>query len=54
MVAKIATGEVEEDVTKITGKVRSGKAGSKARTEKLTAEQREAIARIAAHARWSK
>jgi len=51
-VAKIATGEIEEKVTKVTGKVRSGIAGAKARAEKLTAPERREIAKRAAAARW--
>jgi hypothetical protein len=54
MVAKIATSElVEEENRKSIGKARSGKAGAKARSEKLTPEQRSAIARKAAAGRWS-
>jgi len=54
MVAKIATGEIVEEVDgRSAGKIRSGKAGAKARAEKLSAEQRSAIARKAAASRWS-
>ena len=53
-VAKIATGEIEEEVDqRSTGKIRSGKAGAKARAEALTPEDRKAISRKAAMARWS-
>lgn len=52
MVAKIATGEIEEELKEPSGKVRSGKAGSKARAEKLSQEERMAIAKKAASARW--
>ncbi len=53
-VAKIATREIADDVDRRSvGKMRSGKAGARARTEKLTAEQRSAIARKAAASRWS-
>lgn len=52
MVAKIATGEIEDDPK--SGKVESGKAGGSARAEKLTPEERRAIARKAAKARWKK
>lgn len=52
-VARIATGEIEEALTKPSGKVRSGKAGAKARAEKLTAPERREIAKRAASARWS-
>lgn len=52
MVAKIATGEIEEDLKSPSGRVRSGKAGAAARAKSLTAEERQAIARRAAGARW--
>lgn len=55
VVAKIATGEIDDEVDqRSVGKIRSGKAGAKARAEKLSKEQRTEIARIAAHSRWSK
>jgi hypothetical protein len=49
-VARIATGEMEDN--KKSGRVRSGKAGAKARAENLTPEERSKIARKAANARW--
>ena len=52
MVAKIATGELEEELQEPSGKVRSGKAGGKARATKLTAKRRVAIAKEAAKSRW--
>jgi hypothetical protein len=52
MVAKIATGELEEDVKLPSGRVRSGKAGGAARAKSLTAEERQAVAKRAAAARW--
>jgi hypothetical protein len=53
MVAKIATGELaDEEDQRSVGKIRSGKAGAKARAESLTAEERQAIAKRAAAARW--
>lgn len=52
MVAKIATGEITENLKQPSGKVRSGKAGGKARAESMTAEQRSAVAKKAAGARW--
>lgn len=52
-VAKIATGEIEEEVDeRSAGKIRSGKAGAKARAERLSSEKRQEIARKAADARW--
>jgi hypothetical protein len=54
MVAKIATGEMEEPADqRSAGKIRSGKAGAKARAEKLTSEQRSVVAKRAALARWN-
>jgi hypothetical protein len=52
MVAKIATGEIKEKLKEPSGKVRSGKAGAKARAEKLTPDKRSEIAKKAAGARW--
>ena len=51
-VAKIATGEIKETSKKKSGRVKSGKAGGKARAEKLTAKDRSAIAKKAASGRW--
>ncbi len=53
MVAKIATGELEESSER-SGRVRSGRAGAKARAESLSGEERRKIAKKAAAARWSK
>ncbi len=53
MVARIATGEIEEEATPTSGRVRSGKAGASARAKSLTAEERHAIAKKAATARWT-
>ena len=48
-VAKIATGEIEEEIaTNRDDKVNGGKA----RAESMTPEERKALARIAAKARW--
>ena len=52
MVAQIATGEKEDDKDIFSGRTRSGKAGGKARAEKLTAKERSDIAKKAAKARW--
>jgi len=51
LVAKIATGEVEE--TKTSGKRASGIAGAKARAAALSAADRSKIAKAAAEARWN-
>lgn len=56
MVAKIATGEIEEAGPK-GGKQYTrtgGQIGAVKRAEKLTAEKRSEIARLAAQARWKK
>ena len=52
LVAKIATGEIEDTGYQAPGRRRSGKAGAKARSESLTREERSAIAKRAASARW--
>ncbi len=51
-IARIATGEIEEKLGKVSGRKKSGKAGAAARAKALTADQRSAIARKAAAARW--
>ncbi len=55
MVARIATGEAEEEYTddgKNKAAVELGRKGGKARAKKLTPEQRSEIARKAAAKRW--
>lgn len=52
MVAKIATGEITDELKPASGKVRSGQAGAKARAKKLSKEERTAIAKKAAARRW--
>ena len=58
MVAKIATGEIEEGTKTEDGKdkaaVALGRKGGKARAEKMTPERRSEIARKAAAKRWGK
>lgn len=51
-IAKIATEEVEETGYQQPAKRRSGLAGSKARAQNLTKEERSKIAHKAANARW--
>jgi len=53
MVAKIATGEVEES-TGEDHRRKGGLKGGAARAKALTAEQRSEIAQTAAAARWKK
>ncbi|MBA2589066.1 MAG: RNA-binding protein [Alphaproteobacteria bacterium] len=52
MVGRIATGEIEEVPLSKGGRVKSGLAGAAARASKLTALQRNEIAKKAANARW--
>jgi hypothetical protein len=56
-VAKIATGEIEEDMDD-AGKDKAaqslGRRGGAARREKLSPERRQEIARRAAQSRWTK
>jgi len=55
-VAKIATGEIEEDTGPDDGKDKAaqalGRKGGKARAERMTPEQRAEAARNAATRRW--
>ncbi len=52
LVGRIATGEIDD--VRSSGRVRSGKAGGKARAAALSPSQRKAIATAAAKKRWSK
>ncbi len=52
MVARIATGEIKEHTREPSGKVHSGLAGAKARAEKMSKEDRGAVAKKVASARW--
>jgi hypothetical protein len=54
MVAKIATGEIAEDLGKAPNRAKGGRKGGKARSVRLTPQQRSEIARAAASARWKK
>lgn len=57
MVAKIATGEIEEKTVSKPAKraeaVALGRAGGKKRAENMTPEQRKEVAQKAAKARWA-
>ncbi|MGD2118225.1 MAG: hypothetical protein PVG66_07695 [Chromatiales bacterium] len=53
-VAKIATGEIEENLDGKEYARKGGKKGGQARADSLTPEQRSEIARLAAEARWKK
>jgi hypothetical protein len=52
MVAQLATGELEETLKQPSSKVRSRQAGAAARSANMTKEQRSAVAKKAAAARW--
>jgi len=55
MVARIATGEIEDKVTddgKNAAAVALGRMGGKARAEGMTAKRRKEIAKKAAASRW--
>ncbi len=60
MIAKIATGEIEdkvptpEDEGKDPAAVALGRRGGKARAEAMTKKQRKEVAQRAAKARWGK
>lgn len=57
MVARIATGEIEDKVTddgKNAAAVALGRMGGKARAEGMTAKRRKDIAKKAAAKRWGK
>jgi hypothetical protein len=55
-IAKIATGEIEEDTPADDGKDKAaqslGRRGGKARAEKMSPERRAEIAKKAAKTRW--
>jgi hypothetical protein len=51
--SRIAIGEVAKTLHSPSGKIRSGRAGVKARANKLSPTQRSDIAKKAAAARWS-
>ena len=53
MVARLSVGDIAEAHTQPSGRVRSGRAGAKARVEATTSERRQEIARKAAEARWA-
>jgi len=52
MVARIATGEIEDSKGKAPNRAKGGKAGGKARAEKLSPSKRKEIAKRAAESRW--
>ena len=52
IVAKIATGEIEDSGYAQPNKARSGRAGAQARAEALSPKERSGIAKKAAASRW--
>lgn len=55
MVAKIATGEIEDEREELaSAAAQLGSKGGKARAEKMSRERRAEIARKAAEKRWQK
>lgn len=54
MVAKIATGELEEEINGKEYARKGGLKGGPARAKKLSAKKRKEIAKKAAKTRWSK
>ena len=52
-VARLSVGDDAEALKTPSGRVRSGHAGAKARVKNTTGEQRKAIGRKAAEARWA-
>jgi hypothetical protein len=53
MVAKIATGEIEDTLGKSPNRAKGGKIGGAKRAGSLSSEQRKTIAAKAAKARWN-
>ncbi len=53
MVARIATGEIEDIRGKAPNRARGGKAGGKSRAKRLTPERRREIAVKASKRRWN-
>lgn len=51
-VARVTTGEIEDTAYKMPNKVRAGHAAARARRTSLTPDERSAIVRMAAKARW--
>jgi hypothetical protein len=54
MIARIATGEIEDTPGKAPNRAKGGRKGAKARAASLTPQQRSEIAQLAASARWKK
>ncbi len=54
MVARIATGEFEDTGGKTPNRAKGGKIGGRTRADRLSSDERAAIARKAAKTRWGK
>jgi len=54
MVARIATGEIEDQPSKAPNRAKGGKIGGIARAQRLSGDERKAIATKAARKRWGK
>lgn len=54
MVARIATGEIDDKRGKAPGRAKGGKLGGAARASKLSSEKRSEIAKKASESRWKK
>jgi hypothetical protein len=54
MIAKIATGEIEDTKSKAPNRARGGQVGGQKRAQKLSKAERARIARKAATSRWAK
>ncbi|MEX2630085.1 MAG: hypothetical protein WD341_09120 [Tistlia sp.] len=52
MVARIATGEIEDERSPTPGRAKSGRAGGTARAASLSEQDRKRIAEKAAAKRW--
>jgi len=53
-IARIATGEEQEDRGSTPNRAKGGRKGAKVRAKRLTPQQRSEIAQAAAAARWKK
>ena len=53
MVGRLSVGLATEELKQPSGRVRSGHAGAKARAENMGKEERSAVAKKAASARWN-
>lgn len=52
LIARIATGEVEDKPSPAPNRAKGGRAGGQARAEKLSADKRKQIAKKASASRW--